>query len=223
MDQELVHRELYRKSQDDCMVYNPTDEDFTIEWEPGLRFLVPNRNKDIGWGNGRREVKRYLAEWYCRHMKDHMINKIGKERTEELLAQRPKGEAFVTKWHENTWLGPQIPRTDDPELTKEIYQTLFLGVTHEFGLDTTKTVADGTEYKSAEEKIMETIANKRYEAAEALPETPSNNQNSVTSEASVEELFPEIKEVVVTPPMTEEAPLYVSKKDREKQNAGESI
>ena len=94
---EATKREMYRLSQDDCMIYNPTDKDFVIEWEEH-RFVVPNKNKDLGWGKGKREVKRYLAIWYCKHMKDQIINEMGTKKGEELIAQRHKEgkEEFFT-------------------------------------------------------------------------------------------------------------------------------
>lgn len=190
--QELTHREMYRRSQDDCMVYNPTDRKFIIEWEPGLRFEVPDCNTDIGWGRGMREVKRYLAEWYCRHMKDQLINELGTKKAEELLSNRPKGEDFVTKWHENVWLGTQVPRTDNEQLMSEIYPQLFLGVTREFGADLPQEEVIPVDGKTQAERIMEEVGNRRYTpqvAQEKPQEEPVMTQTAI--EKTPEELLRE--------------------------------
>lgn len=196
-NQELIHREMYRRSQDDVMVGNPTDKDFFIEWD-GYRFEVPAATKDLGWGQGKREVKRYLAEWYCRHMKDELINQMGEEKTADLLSGRPKGEGFVTKWHENEWLKPQIPRTDDKKLIEEIYPSLFLGVTREFGNDQPQVEFVNPDGRTQDEKIMEEISNKKY-MAEVIP-------------PPAEDLFPDIKEVTVK--TEEKPPIYISKAEQ---------
>lgn len=170
--QEATKREMYRISQDDCMVYNPTEEDFYIEWD-NYRHLVPSKTKDIGWGLGKRECKRYLAQWYCRHMKDKLINELGEKKAEEMLAKRFKEgkEEYTDFYVKSNEIYAKVPRTDDPKLMAEVYPTLFLGVIREFGLDIPEeNRGAGFDEKTSEEKIMEQLSKLKYQEA---PQTPA--------------------------------------------------
>lgn len=161
---EAVKREMYRVSQDDCMVFNPTDEDFIIEWEE-WKIPVPNQNKDIGWGKGKREVKRYLADWYCRHMKNLLINKMGEKEAIEMLQKRANEgkETYTDKYVENNEIWNKVPRTNDPKLMGQIYPTLFLGVVREFGNEyNTGDEMPAYDDRTPEEKVMEQLATVKY-------------------------------------------------------------
>lgn len=168
--QEATKREMYRVSQDDCMIFNPTDEDFYIEWE-GFRHLVPNQNSDIGWGKGKREVKRYLADWYCRHMKDKLINEMGDKQAQEMLTKRAKEgkESYTDKYIENNEIWAKVPRTNDPKLMAQIYPTLFLGTVREFGFDdASNPEINQFDDRTEEEKVMEQLKKMRYTADVAV-------------------------------------------------------
>lgn len=162
--QEAVKREMYRESQDDCMIYNPTENDFYIDWEE-YHHLVPNKNRDIGWGNGKREVKRFLADWYCRHMKDQIINELGDKEAQRLLQKRSfEGkEEYTDFFVKSNEVYSKVPRTDDRKLMSELYPTLFLGVVREFGLDLPEqATSEAMDDKSTEEKVMEQLKKLKY-------------------------------------------------------------
>lgn len=177
---EAVKREMYRVSQDDCMIYNPTDEDFIIQWEE-FKFPVPNQNKDIGWGKGKREVKRYLARWYCTHMKDQLINDLGEKKANEIIAQRRKEgkEEFTDKYVENRQVWDKIPKTDDPTLIENYMPQLFLGVVREFGGEVPDEILATLDTRTNEERVMEELQKKKYVA---------EPENVTEEEVTVEEV-----------------------------------
>lgn len=172
-EDETLHREMERVSLDWVMIKNPTEEDFYIEWaaQDGRpwKYLVPNKSKDIGWGAGKLEVQRYLAIWYCKHMKDKIINDKGQELGEAMLAKRrTEGKPDLTKYEEQALIWGKTPRsTSESELSK-LYPQLFLGITREFGTDyAPNDQVPGIEVKTPEEKVLEELQNKKY-----TPEQP---------------------------------------------------
>lgn len=196
--QEAVHREMYRLSQDDCMIFNPTDTDFYIEWE-GYRHLVPNKYKDIGFGKGQREVKRYLAIWYCNHMKDQLINERGAKEAQELIERRrTQGkEDFRDKYVENKEIWDKVAKTNDPNLLGEIMPGLFLGVTREFG-DDFEIESNTPETKSTAEKILDELAVKKYVPSAPRETTMDLTPDSVEMPKSASKATPEVTESIVT-------------------------
>ncbi len=160
---------MERVSLDWVMISNPTDEDFYIEWaaQDGRpwKYLVPNKNKDIGWGNGKLEVQRYLAVWYCEHMKNKIIYDKGKKIGEEMLAKRrTEGKPDLTKYEEQALIWGKTPRSSSESELSKLYPQLFLGITREFGVDYAPTdQPKGVELVTPEEKALEALKNKKYD------------------------------------------------------------
>lgn len=126
---EQLLRELERRANDEIEVINPTLEDFVVDWE-GQYFVIPNTNRDGGYGKGKRVVPRYIAEYYFKHMTDKLINlendaKLAKEK--EAFAKR--GEYFGVKEQQIAL------KTNDKELRRKHLKTLYGGVKREFGRD----------------------------------------------------------------------------------------
>ena len=126
-EDEALHREMERISLDWVMIYNPTDEDFYIDWLP-WHHLVPNKNKDIGWGPGRLEVQRYLARWYCEHMTVYLINKEGQKKatskffTLKILITRLLNFYPLFRFFEKFW--NQVKKQDSKNYHKDIAKNL---------------------------------------------------------------------------------------------------
>ncbi len=151
-----------------CMVYNPTSEDFYIEWlntqgRP-WKYLVPSKNKDIGFGKGQYETQRYLAIWYCTHMKDKIINdKILKEGYDKLKEREEKGLPQLTKFEEQKAIWDKTPRTNSNKELAALYPILWLGVTREFGMDYTPSEGpQNIDQTTPEEKVLDSMKNKKY-------------------------------------------------------------
>src|ERR1035437_7596548 len=168
-EDEALHREMERVSLDWVMIYNPTDEDFYIEWAAKdgrpWKYLVSNKKKDIGWGLGKLEVQRYLAIWYCKHMKDKIVNDKGDKLAEEL-----------TKFEEQAKIWGKTPRTTSEKELASLYPILFLGITREFGMDYAPSGQQGIDQTTSEEKVYDTLKNKKYETETTEDEPASEPQ-----------------------------------------------
>lgn len=192
-EDEAFHQELERVSLDWCMVYNPTDEDFYIEWNNAQgrpwRYLVPNKNKDIGWGKGKLEVQRYLAIWYCEHMKDKIVNDKGLKEAEKVLAaRREKGQPDLTKFEEQTQVWGKTPRTTSEQELSTLYPILFLGISREFGMDYAPANQQNVDIASPSEKALEALKGKKYQA-------PVDSTENAPKEAPASAPLPSVEEL----------------------------
>lgn len=199
-EEEATHREMERVSLDWCMIYNPTSDDFYIEWAAKdgrpWKYLVPNKDKDIGWGEGKLEVQRYLAVWYCNHMKDKIVNDKGQKEYDKLVAERrEKGLYELTKFEEQKAIWEKLPKTNSEKELKNLYPLLFLGVTREFGMDYEPNSPYTVEQTTVQEKVFDTIKNKKYVPEGKTATTPKNQPKSKVSAPlpSIEELESLIK------------------------------
>ncbi len=194
-ENEELHREMERVSLDWCMIYNPTNDDFYIEWAAKdgrpWKYLVPNKNKDIGWGQGKLEVQRYLAIWYCEHMKNKIINDKGQKEAEKMLAERrEKGQPDLTKFEEQKAIWDKSPRTNSNKELSAIYPILFLGVSREFGTDYATDPEALPNDITPDEKVFDTLKNKKYtpEAQSTETVTPKSKPKTSPELPKVEEL-----------------------------------
>lgn len=197
-EDEAIHREMERVSLDWCMIYNPTDEDFYIDWLP-WHHLVPNKNKDLGWGAGMLETQRYLARWYCEHMTVNILNKRGKEEGEKMLAKRSEeGKVPLTQYEEQQAVWAKVPKTNDEKELMALYPILFLGVSREFGMDMTQEKPYEVDQKTTQEQVMEKLQTKKYtpkpvptkESMQAKRNTPTNASTQMPSVEDIEALMP---------------------------------
>lgn len=193
-EDEATHREMERVSLDWCMIYNPTQDDFYIEWaaQDGKpwKYLVPNSKKDIGWGTGKLEVQRYLAIWYCKHMKDKIINDRGQKEAEKLLSiRREKGQPDLTKFEEQKAIWDKTPRTSSNKELAALYPILFLGVSREFGIDYAPgDKPQNIDLETPEEKALGTLKNKKYSTSTADMPKHQPTKADAAPLPSVEEL-----------------------------------
>jgi len=119
-----AHREIYARTQDVCRVHNPTETDYVIHNDRRFaneKYLVPNINKDIGFGKGNNDVPRFIAKRYIENMGMEIINKKIKEDWDV------KKLAF--RLEERGQMEERLAlRSNDPKLWNEITPKLFLGV-----------------------------------------------------------------------------------------------
>jgi hypothetical protein len=175
------------------MIYNPTDDDFYIEWAAKdgrpWKYLVPSKKKDIGWGLGKLEVQRYLAIWYCKHMKDKIVNDKGQKEAETMLAaRREKGQPELTKFEEQAAVWGKTPRTTSEKELSSLYPILFLGITREFGMDYAPSDPQKVDQTTIEEKAFETLKNKKYEEPEIKTVKPVQSTADLPSVEELESL-----------------------------------
>src|SRR5437879_1623530 len=112
-------QELERRSNDRIRVYNPTADDYVVYWG-GAGFRVPNRNKDLGHGNGQAVVMRYVAENYVKHMADKIL---GQRMVAAILAENKRresiGMATMNHWEDRLHFDTQF-RIDNPQLRADL-------------------------------------------------------------------------------------------------------
>lgn len=169
---EAWHNEQRRKSQDLIRVYNFLDEDYVLVWDEGgaqAKFVIPNVNKDMGWGKGMRVMQRYLARKYVNEMVTKVINLRQDNKLTELKKKLQKQGASNIPFNANQeLLSTEGVRTDDPKVRHELEDMLWLGIEEEFGLDR-ETILQKP-IKTGMEDPFERIENKRYvKPQEATP------------------------------------------------------
>lgn len=193
---EAYKRELVRRSMDRIRVYNPTDKDFVILWgTEKYKYVVPNKNKDMGWGKGMRVLERYLAEKYRRDIKDYMINKMADDELEATKERLEKAGVDNSLWKANTTLEMSGKyKTDNPKLVKECFDKVWLGIEEEFGMDTTEEEDNAKPQDNTltvEQQIGATMDNKKY-----VPNNELKSPEVLTQDNTREEIpTPTITEV----------------------------
>lgn len=126
---ENLLREMERLSNDECMIYNPTKDDYVVNWD-GRTFVVPGAEKNRGYGKGALVVPRYIAKYYLKHMTDKLINEEYERKIKtEKAAFEKRGEWFGQKEIQIA------PRTNDEQLRIKYMKMLWGGVVREFGKD----------------------------------------------------------------------------------------
>lgn len=130
-------KELERRSRDTLMVYNPTSEDFPVVWEQMTEWVIPNKDKDKGYGPGKLAVPRFIAEKYAREMTTHRINEYAKTKVEEYKKNYNGLPSEWNKIEENI-----APRTNDVNLIKKYMKPLVVGMVKEYGFEKGTTVPE---------------------------------------------------------------------------------
>lgn len=119
-----AHMDLYNRSQDICLIHNPDEQDYTFFYNRRFNpnpYVVPNKNRDIGFGPGNLEIRRYLANKYVEKKGEAMIMAISKadwDKRKENYRLEERG-----MMEERLAL-----RVNNKELWKKITPQLFLGV-----------------------------------------------------------------------------------------------
>lgn len=106
------------------MIHNPDEEDYTFFYNRRFNpnpYIVPSINKDIGFGNGNLEIRRYLANIYVEKKGEQMISVISKSDWDEKKLQYRLEERGIME--ERLAL-----RVNNKELWNKIVPKLFLGV-----------------------------------------------------------------------------------------------
>lgn len=157
---DIIKRELERRSNDEILIYNPTEEDYTIRFG-GYTHIVPSRDKDVGYGKGQLVVARYLANHYVRHMIDALIMKesdakVAKAKKEYKGGHWPEEEQKIAL------------RTSNQELRKKYLKGLWKGVHRKFGVgEIADSPADQPkDRRPIDEQLIEELEDKPVEEKE---------------------------------------------------------
>lgn len=195
-----THEERVRKSKDIVIAINPTDEDFTVIWsakqEPES-WIIPNRNKDTGVGNGRRRVPRYIFDHYFTHFADAQLNKIKDQAIDDENAKlKEKGMEPMAIDGEARLRFETRYRIDNEEKRALILKEIWGGVAENYGADVPAAAESTTprEDKSLSEKLLDTLDNptpiQTIDNAPTTSATYELNLNEV--EAKKDELIKEV-------------------------------
>lgn len=122
-EQIKAHMDLYNESQDIWLIHNPEPKDYTFfynrRFEP-KPYIVPNVNKDIGFGKGNLEIRFFLAKIYVEKKGEAMIMAISKKDWDN------KKENY--RLEERGQMEEKLAlRVTNKELWKKITPTLILG------------------------------------------------------------------------------------------------
>src|SRR3990167_8787203 len=127
---EAWHSEQRRKSQDLIRVCNPTAQDYILIWDRE-KFIIPHKDHDMGWGKGMRVMQRYLAEKYCREMKNQMINELADNEVKERVKRLSTEGNVDPVYFANEQLKSSKYRTDNTELSTQYINMCWLGIEEE--------------------------------------------------------------------------------------------
>lgn len=172
------HQEQRRKSQDLIRVYNPTTQDYILMWE-NERFIVPNKDKDTGYGKGMRVMQRYLAQKYVKEIVDKIILQNADMKLFEIKEKLEKqGNTDPTYFANEQLLHAQGMRTDDPTTRQPIEDQVWLGIEEEFGMDIDKVEIQEQNPMTQYVDPFERLKDKRYvteelKTPEVITEAPT--------------------------------------------------
>src|SRR3990167_2799106 len=111
--QKDIHTQLYEIAHSYVMVFNPTTEDYIVEYskagihkygkggglgitgDPYKQWLIPSMNKDLGYGNGKVEVPFHIGQRYYMEMSDKIINE---ESDKQALKPRKRWKRDPSEW-----------------------------------------------------------------------------------------------------------------------------
>lgn len=126
-----AHKELYDRTMDVIRVHNPTDNDFAVYNDRRFSnetYVIPNKNKDIGYGKGNNDVVRYIAQRYVDKMGMEMINdKIKKDWDKKKMAYRLEERGQMEERY--------ALKSSDPKLWDEVIKELWIGVVKRYQSD----------------------------------------------------------------------------------------
>jgi hypothetical protein len=171
---EAWHNEQRRKMQDQIRVYNPTDKDYTLRWDDGgavSKFVVPAKDKDMGWGKGMRVMQRYLALKFTRELTTEIINSKFNEILLEKKEKLEKQGATAVEYNANIQLmGTKYSDTSKADVRQPIEDEIWMGIEEEFGMDIEMTEPQQVKPYGFEDP-MKRLEGKRYVKPSETPST----------------------------------------------------
>lgn len=151
-----AHKELYDRTMDVIRVHNPTDNDFAVYNDRRFSnetYVIPNKNKDIGYGKGNNDVVRYIAQRYVDKMGMEMINdKIKKDWDKKKMAYRLEERGQMEERY--------ALKSNDPKLWDEVIKELWIGVVKRYQSDVFEEPEPMTprkEYGSSAEEALDRL------------------------------------------------------------------
>ena len=169
-------REAERKANDLLRVYNPTDQDYVVEWDrrDGVkRFRVRSKQEEV--------LVRYIAEKYIHEMYSKIITeKSDKSIIVENQRRIERGMSKMDLWKEQPDFESRFYLPDQKQID-EIIALLYIGVEREYGIDAEMPEEPAAvDDKSLFDKTLESVQARK----DAVPET--HRVRSTVPETQVE-------------------------------------
>lgn len=123
-----VLKEMERKSQDIIKVFNPQSKDHTFMYD-ARHWVVPAKDKDLGYGKGCLDTPRYIANHYIKHTIDRMINDENEKRLKPFREESEKKGEFWPEKEER-----MATKSNNPEARSKYLKILWKGVVREFAI-----------------------------------------------------------------------------------------
>lgn len=166
--EEAWHTEQRRRQYDIIRVLNPLNEDFFVEYDTNQYQRVP--------AGATRDVPRYIAERFCKHLTDKIIHDMSQKMHDDALKERTaKGfPNFKSKFEENeeTYNAADYPKTNDPKIATPIWNQLWVGLVSEVGRDLPPEVAqknDEINKDPFDQEMLKALQNKRVDDTTSPP------------------------------------------------------
>ena len=165
-------QELVRRTNDLLRIYNPSDEDYVVEWDRknGTKlFRIPKKEEAV--------LPRYIAEKFIREMFDKIIiteadKAVIKENDRRVKAGMAAMDKTMKTGEQNQFESQFYIGND--QRSKEIIAILYMGMETEFGVDRmTQGQTEQQDSRPSFEQAMETVQEEKDSG-----ETPTNETRS---------------------------------------------
>ena len=195
-DDAKIHRELYNRSRDIIAVGNPTEKDYRLVYDQRL-YIIPSKNRDIGFGNGKAQLSQYLAKKYCKEMCDKLLTEKAKRLVEEENNKRAqRGASPLTHFpgdNSEETIESQV-MVNSKEERLPVMRTLWLGLVQkspdDLVLSEGSTQRDPT--KTVDDEVFSALGNVTYNdsavPSNAYVQTQTKSNIDAKKEALVESL-----------------------------------
>lgn len=151
-----AHKELYARTQDVVRVHNPTDTDFIVYNDRRFaneRYVVPNKNRDVGFGKGNNDVLRFIALRY--------VDKMGMEMIAKIIADDWEKKKLKFRIEERGVMEERLAlRSSDPKLWEQVTKQLWIGVVKRYQgemIDEPEVKGPRKDYASPAEETLDRL------------------------------------------------------------------
>ena len=166
-----AHLEIYSRTQDIIRVHNPTDKDFIVYNDRRFaneRYVIPNKDKDIGYGKGNNDVLRFIALRF--------VDKLGMEMISKKIADDWEKKKLKFRIEERGMMEERLAlRSSDPKMWEDVTKKLWIGVVKRYQSDTIEEPEERKprkDYSSAAEETLD-----RLEMQDVEIEQPQTDQS----------------------------------------------
>lgn len=177
---ELLQKELFRRSLDQCAVFNPLGEDIVLRWD-GRPHRFIGKHKDDGYGAGVTVIDRFLCMHYMKHAVNLLIGKRNDERVAARNAERAKQGLDPMDGEQRLLFDLRI---DDEEQRRPHWDpqddrapTLWLGIVKEYAMDDEEMTTEEERFIQDGRPLDIQLAEQFQDRRANISSVPSNARN----------------------------------------------